>query len=260
MKSPTEDVAATRLANGSKVAVIGGGPAGSFFSFFLLEMGARAGVELHVDIYELKDYSVSGAAGCNMCGGIISESLVQLLATEGINLPSTVVQRGIDSYRLHMDVGSVTIATPLRESRIAAVHRGGGPRGTGVRRWDSFDGHLLGLAVQKGAKVSRQRVDDVVWEDGRPRVVSGTKTSEPYDLLIVAIGVNSGARKLLEKFGWGYQPPMTTKTAISEFQLGMELVQKHFGNSMHVFLLNLPRLEFAALIPKGEYVTAVLLG
>jgi hypothetical protein len=29
---------------------------------------------------------------------------------------------------------------------------------------------------------------------------------------------------------------------------------------MHVFLLNLPRLEFAALIPKGEYVTLVLLG
>jgi hypothetical protein len=29
---------------------------------------------------------------------------------------------------------------------------------------------------------------------------------------------------------------------------------------MHVFLLDIPRLEFAALIPKGEYVTMCLLG
>jgi hypothetical protein len=29
---------------------------------------------------------------------------------------------------------------------------------------------------------------------------------------------------------------------------------------MHVFLLDLPRLEFAALIPKGDFVTACLLG
>jgi hypothetical protein len=29
---------------------------------------------------------------------------------------------------------------------------------------------------------------------------------------------------------------------------------------MHVFLLNIPRLEFGALIPKGDYVTLVMLG
>ncbi len=32
------------------------------------------------------------------------------------------------------------------------------------------------------------------------------------------------------------------------------------GNSMHVFLLTIPRLEFAAIIPKGEFVTVVMLG
>jgi len=29
---------------------------------------------------------------------------------------------------------------------------------------------------------------------------------------------------------------------------------------MHVFLLDIPRLEFAAIIPKGEYATVCLLG
>ena len=77
------------LDNGSRVAVIGGGPAGSFFTYFLFEMAERIGMELAVDIYEPRDFSNAGPQGCNMCGGILSESLVQLLATEGINLPST---------------------------------------------------------------------------------------------------------------------------------------------------------------------------
>jgi hypothetical protein len=38
------------------------------------------------------------------------------------------------------------------------------------------------------------------------------------------------------------------------------LVSQYFGNSMHVFLMDIPNLEFGALIPKGHYVTLVLLG
>jgi len=55
-------------------------------------------------------------------------------------------------------------------------------------------------------------------------------------------------------------PPVTTKTYISEYYLGSETVTRHFGNSMHVFLLNLPGIKFGALIPKGVYITLVLLG
>ena len=82
----------------SSVAVIGGGPAGSFFSFFLLELAEMAGMDISVDVYDDKDFSKCGPAGCNRCGGIVSESLVQLLATEGINIPAKVMQRGIKSY------------------------------------------------------------------------------------------------------------------------------------------------------------------
>ena len=38
-----------------------------------------------------------------------SPVLVQMLAAEGVNLPPTVVQKGIDSYVLHTDTGTVTI-------------------------------------------------------------------------------------------------------------------------------------------------------
>jgi len=140
---PTPERDGLFLHHGSRVAVIGGGPAGSLFTYFLFEMAERIGTELAVDIYEPRDFTKAGPQGCNMCGGIISESLVQLLATEGINLPSTVVQRGIDSYVLHMDVGTVRIEPTHREKRIAAVHRGAGPRGVGESRWHSFDGNNL---------------------------------------------------------------------------------------------------------------------
>lgn len=249
-----------RLDDGSRVAVIGGGPAGSFFSYFVIEMAQRVGRDVRVDIYEPRDFSVPGPTGCNMCGGILSESLVQTLAAEGITLPPTVVQRGIASYVLHTDVGSVRIETPLHEKRIGAVHRGAGPRGIKEVKWGSFDGYLHKLAVTKGANVIRGRVDEFGWLEGRPQVKTRDGSPKDYDLLVVAIGVNSTALKLCQELGLGYHPPRTTRTAIREYSLGGDTIGMSLGSSMHVFLLNLPRLEFAAMIPKGDYVTLCLLG
>ena len=248
------------LDDGSRVAVIGGGPAGTFFTYFLFEMAERIGMELAVDIYEPRDFTKAGPQGCNMCGGIISESLVQLLATEGINLPSSVVQRGIDSYVLHMDVGTVRIEPTHREKRIAAVHRSAGPRGVVESRWHSFDAHLLELAKGRGAQVHHERVEGIDRDGGKPRITTKKGTSAGYDLLVGAVGVNTGALKIFEEMGAGYRAPGTTKTYICELFLGERTIKTYFGNSMHMFLLNLPRLEFAALIPKGDYVTMVMLG
>ncbi|MHC4413955.1 MAG: hypothetical protein ACYS0G_01595 [Planctomycetota bacterium] len=248
------------LEDGSRVAVIGSGPAGSMFTYFLLEMAGRIGLDLAVDIFDPKDFSKPGPLGCNMCGGIVSETLVQNLAAEGINLPPGVVQRGIDSYVLHMDVGNVRIETPLHEKRIGAVHRGPGPRDVKEQKWESFDGHLQKLALDRGAKLVRSRVDEVTINGGRPQLKSPDGSAEIYDLLAVAIGVNSPALKLFQGLDLGYEAPQATKTFICECFLGGEVISRTLGNSMHVFLLNIPRLEFAALIPKGDYVSFCLLG
>ncbi|MGI9101000.1 MAG: NAD(P)/FAD-dependent oxidoreductase [Terriglobales bacterium] len=251
---------ALKLAPGSRVAVIGGGPAGSFFSYFLLDMARTMGLELQVDIYEPRDFRTQGPGGCNMCGGIVSESLVQNLATEGIQLSDTV-QRSIDSYFLHMDVGNVRIRTPQSEHRIASVHRGGGPRG-GLRiEGGGLDGYLLDLAVKKGARHIRERVDSFSWdEERRPRIKPQTGNEQTYDVACVAAGVNSSVLKLFEAAGIPYKAPPATKTYICEFCFGREMITRELGTSMHVFLLNIPRLEFAALVPKGDYVTLCLLG
>ncbi|MHC4449206.1 MAG: NAD(P)/FAD-dependent oxidoreductase [Planctomycetota bacterium] len=249
-----------RLENGSRVAVLGGGPAGSFFAYFALEMAGRLGLEIEVDIYEPRDFSRPAPHGCNMCGGIISESLVQHLATEGINLPPTVVQRGIESYELHTDMGQVRIDTPMHEMRIGSVYRGSGPRDIKQMRWESFDSFLQQLACEKGARRIAKRVGAVRIADGRPELETHGGEINRYDLLAVASGINAGAGKLFEGLDFGYEPPATTKTYIREYFFGEETIAQTLGSAMHVFLLNLPRLEFAALIPKGDYVSVCLLG
>lgn len=249
-----------QLDDGARVGVIGGGPAGSFFSIFVLDMAHRMGIDIQVDIYEPRDYTKPGPIGCNMCGGIISESLVQNLAAEGINLPTSIVQRGIDSYMLHMDVGDVQIDTPLLEKRIGAVYRGPGPRDIKEIKWGSFDGYLLDLAIQRGANVIHQRVDEILWTNNRPEIKVRKGDPVAYDLATVAIGVNAAARKLFNNLEIEYEIPKTTKTFIQEYYLGEEKIAEILGSSMHVFLLDIPRLEFAAIIPKGDYVSLCLLG
>jgi flavin-dependent dehydrogenase len=257
--SGPQDPAMT-LQDGSRVAVIGSGPAGSLFSYYALEMAARIGLDIEIDIYEPRLFPKPGPVGCNMCGGIISETLVQNLAMDGVRLPSDVVQRGIDSYVMHMDVGSVRIATPSEEMRIGAVHRGGGPRDVTETKWESFDHHLQKLALDRGAKVIQTRVEEVTREDGRPTLHAKDGAAQSYDLVVIAVGVNSSILKTFEGLGIGYERPKLTKTLIREYYLGDEVISEHLGSSMHVFLLDIPRLEFAALIPKGDYVTMCLLG
>jgi flavin-dependent dehydrogenase len=242
--------------------VIGGGPAGSFVSYFLNDMAGARGIDINVDIYEPRDFTTVGPAGCNHCGGIISESLVRTMAADGITIPSTVVQESINSYVLHMDVGNVRIDAPDSEKIIASVYRGVGPRGMTepVTGNTSFDGFLQKLAVEKGSILHADRVDDIIIENGLPVLQTRSGTSEPYDLVVAAVGVNSSALGIFRRLDFGYRPPESTSTYISELPLGRDLVKKHLGSSMHVFFLNLPGLDFAALIPKGEFATVVLLG
>lgn len=255
-----ENLSDLTLKEGTKVGVIGGGPSGSLFSYFLIELARRVGININVDIYEMQDFSNFGPLGCNYCGGIVSESLVQILSSEGITIPENVVQRGIDSYMLHMDVGSAKIETPLQEKRIAAMYRGGGPRGSTKMEWGSFDGFLLNLTKKKGSNIIYEKVESIEFNQGRPFVTTKHGKSKEYDLIVGAVGVNTPSLKLFENLDIEFKPPETTRAFISEFNLERKVVLKYFGNAMHVFLLNIPGLEFAAIIPKGDYVTLVMLG
>ena len=248
------------LGDGSRIAVIGGGPAGSFFSYFLLKNAEAIDLDLKIDIFEPRSFGNCGPAGCNHCGGIVSESLVQILAAEGINLPAKVVQRGIDAYVVHMDVGSVSLASPSGEQRIAALYRGNGPRDGCESDWESFDGHLQDLAVGRGARVVRKLIVDSAWEEKTPVLRFADGEEAAYDLVAVATGVNSNFLGQLKNFPWRFERPKTTRAYVCEFRAGVDGIQDILGDAVHVFLLDIPRLEFAAIIPKGEFATVVMVG
>ena len=248
------------LQDGSRIAVVGGGPASSFFSYFLLKMAETIDLDVEVDIFEPRSFKYCGPAGCNHCGGIVSESLVQILAAEGIVLPDSVVQRGIESYVVHMDVGDVAIQSPVHEMRIAALYRGNGPRDGGNAPLESFDGYMQGMAVEQGAQVVRQLVTGFEWEGGYPHLQFADHSTARYDLVAVATGVNSKIIGMLDDHPQGFEPPKTTRAYICEFRSTEEEMLRMLGTAVHVFLLDIPRFEFAAIIPKGPFATVVMVG
>jgi len=248
------------LDDNAKIAVIGGGPSGSLFSYFALKMAKMVDKNIDVTIFEPKAFTKDGPIGCNRCGGVISEHLVQTLAVEGINIPPEVVQRGIDSYVLHTQRGDVSIKSPAAEKRIATVYRGGGPKGIKEKDRESFDNFLLQCALQEGATHSPLRIDGIKNND-KPVVTSGGNDIMEADLVVGAFGVNSTTWKVFEGLGMGYKKPETTAAFITELEMGREAVSQNFGSSIHFFLIPKPEnIKFAALIPKGNYVTLCILG
>lgn len=248
------------LNDGSNIAVLGGGPTGSFFSIFALKMAKMIGKEINVTVFEPKDFTKDGPGGCNRCGGIISELLVQTLAVEGINLPDSVVRKGINSYRLHTTYGSVFISTPAFEKTIATVYRGGGPKGRAGEVKESFDKFLLSQAILEGAIHKQMRVDSIELRNRKPVLFSKKSEVMEADLVVGAFGVNSTAGRMFEELGFGYKEPPTVIAAIAEIHIGKEKIAEHFGNSIHLFLLPDKGIKFAAMIPKGDYVTLCILG
>ncbi len=248
------------LRDGSAIAVIGGGPAGSFFSYYALEYARRFDLDIRLDIYEAKDFTKIGSSGCNHCGGIISESLVQQLATDGVVIPSDIIQRGINTYTMHTEQGTRVIHTPTDEHRIASVFRGCGPKGCLDKSQRGFDNYLLNLCEKSGARIIRKKVTSLERLEDGIRVGCTKSEPEEYDLVVGAVGLSTKTLDLFQEVCPSYTQPGITRTYISEFFMKPSDIDESFGSSMHVFLLDLPQITFGALIPKENYVTLVLLG
>jgi flavin-dependent dehydrogenase len=248
------------LGDGANIAVIGGGPSGSFFSIFALKMARMLGQELNVTIFEPRDFTKTGPGGCNRCGGIISELLVQTLAIEGINLPDTVVRKGINSYKLHTEHGSVFINTPSFDKTIATVSRGGGPMGIVDGEKESFDQFLLSAAEKEGAVRKPLLINHIEYRNGMPVLFSQKQEVMEADVVVGAFGVNSATAKLVEGMDFGYREPPLITAAIAELGMDPGTITERFGNSIHLFLIPDQGIKFAAMIPKGAYVTLCVLG
>lgn len=239
------------LSNGSRVVIVGGGPAGSFSAIHLLRYAAEAGLSLEVIIIEARDFNQPGPGGCNKCAGILSPSLIRNLERLSLSIPPELILSELDTYVLHLNHQVAPIQEPTIGQHALSVYRGSGPRLGAPPRAHSFDGWLLGLAVERGASLRRSRVKAIL-PGARPTVVTHREEISA-DLVIVATGVNN--RMPLHR-AWGYRPPATETMAQDEVPLPSGFAD----GSVHIYFDSPPGLIFGGLIPKGRYANISLLG
>ncbi len=249
------------LVTGSRVAVVGGGPAGSLFTLYLLRYAEERGFRPDVTIYQDRDFALLGPGGCKGCAGILSTALLRNLAELGLTVPDEVVRGHIEQYAVHSPHTTISINNPEEGATIVSVYRGGGPRDSNFGGRVDFDGWLLDEAVRRGASLERQRVTTINLEAG-PRIKVGGETLE-YDLVVLAGGVNQ--RRLTVTGGHGvtgghrYRRPQTSTMAQAELYAGEDDVRERLGNTAHAFLIPHSDIIFGTLVPKGPFINVSVL-
>ena len=255
------------LRDGSRIAIIGGGPAGAFFAHFAQKYAEEAGINTTVTIFDGKNFLEKGPKGCNLCAGVISESLDQKLKNEGIFLPEKRIINRLDGYCLHAEDQTIDLShTDNETGRISTVFRGNGPRFSSFPDVISFDDFIMEWAVDMGTKIIPHQVLDIVIPENAadPLTISyGQKDApESYtaDLVVCAFGVNTQLLTKIQNLGFAYTPPKTQVTYQAEFLLGDEHISQHFGNVIHVYMPKSKNIKYATIIPKGNYITITLIG
>ncbi|GAB4334401.1 MAG: hypothetical protein Kow0099_06430 [Candidatus Abyssubacteria bacterium] len=244
-----------RLDKKATIAIIGGGPAGSFFAHFMLTRGRRAGIDPDITIYDRKSFLDYGPKGCNMCAGALGHHLVEHLRREHIPLPVNVIRQEIEGYVLHVHGRKAYLRQDERP--IYTVFRGNSPSPSqGITSFDQF---LLDHAVSQGARFVQEKVVRVDWPERpeqRARLFSQTGELEA-DLVVGAFGVNTSLR---HRFMKDYVPPQTWVACQAEIPIDPEFNRRTFGNRIHVFALGEAAIQFVALTPKANFITVTAIG
>ncbi|OHB46302.1 MAG: hypothetical protein A2099_05510 [Planctomycetes bacterium GWF2_39_10] len=256
------------LKDNSNIAIIGGGPAGSFFAHFALNYARQLGIKISVTIFEKKDFAKKGAPGCNMSAGVLSEALINKLSEQNIHLPPACIQQEIEGYFLHVPEYGIPLHYPYppHKTRIATVFRGSGPRFANRDVSNSFDHFLLEHARNVGADVVLHPAITIEIQKNPNDLikltygVGASKGEYTADLVVGAFGVNSDTSSELNKLGFGYTPPKTVRTCIMDIYPTRTINDALYGNNIYVFSLGLKFIKFAAFIPKGEFLTICLVG
>ncbi len=236
---------------GKTVAVIGGGPAGSFCAYLL----ARKGVK--VDIFEPRPYIMPNKLQhCTGCAGWLQKDSLNLLSSKGLELPPNVIQAQIDRAVVYLPEGEITGL----KIEGTTIYRGFGPiNQTGYT--SSLDAYLLENAVRAGAVHHQAKVIKINIRSRDVEIV--TEKDEQYvaDIAIGAFGHNP---KLMEAITYPknctpLDMPFIQKASVREYFLGKENVEKLLGKGVYIFADPTPSIWFAAIVPKREYFSVVLM-
>lgn len=260
------------LQAGDRVAVIGGGASGSFFVSSLLKYARERGIDnLEIKIFDPgfsieKKKAVSltpetiAQKKCNLCAGVISETLIDELRKDGIFIPEKVIQRRIDGYHFDTDAGSIILKNP--GTTIYAVYRGT-PRGSHDEALVSFDQFMLN-SVCRNEEV--EYISDFVsaialgTQDHRPLVYHGEDIYEA-DLVVGACGINSRLTEVFRELGFGYMRPKTLNARQSEIPFPEDYIKETYKDMIYLLPnVHIPGIKIVALTPKKEFLTLTVIG
>ena len=243
------------------VAILGGGPAGAFCAIWLARLAREGGSELGIRVFDYKSFEKPGPAGCNMCAGIIPDSLIRNMSALGLHLPEHVIQQRIEGYVLQTRSGSVDIPTPAGTS-VCATFRGPGPLGMYPAAQEGFDWFLLGEAERRGAEHISTLVTDVRLpeSDRAPfQILCRDGSAYEADVVVGAFGVNSNLASVFERLGIGYRAPRTLRARQAEMPLEPDFIRDHLRNRVLIFAMGWPGVRFAAVTPKRQHVTVTII-
>ena len=244
------------------MAILGGGPAGSFCAIWLSALSAQHDRRFEITLFDHKSFEQPGPAGCNMCAGIIPDSLVRNMRRFGIELPEHIIQRRIAGYCLETRGGSVDIPTPPGVE-LYSTFRGPGPLGMYPSAREGFDYFLLHEAGKRGVAYLNTLVTDVVLS-GSPHepcyIICRDGSVREADIVVGAFGVNSNLVRVFERLGFGYRAPQVARAFQAEIPVDPDFIKRGMRDRVFIFALGSPRLEFAAITPKREHVTVTLIG
>jgi flavin-dependent dehydrogenase len=244
-------MAGLHLADGNRICIVGGGPAGCFAALHLLWLARQQGRRLEVLIFEPRNFTQPGPVACNRCAGILSSRLIRGMEQLGLSLPTEVIQAEVRAYAACVDNHMLQIERPDPRRQIVSVYRSGGPRLLVGEPLAGFDSYLLDQACDRGARHMPIRVSQITWED-RP-ILHTAQGDYVADLLVLATGVNSRPPLAPE---FGYQPPKTMTMAQDEILRPPAWPD----DQVRIFFKQPPGLLFGAFIPKGQYLSVSLLG
>ncbi len=252
------------LRNGDRIAVIGAGPAGTFFAYLAQEAAHRAHLDVSITIFDGKPFEQPGPPGCNMCAGVISETLSEKLHDIGLKLPPNRVQMEVEKYNLSTPFHSISLYKRRRRFPIYTVFRGNGPRDLSSGENVSFDDWLLDQCRSKGIGVIPQMVRDIVLPIDRrdPIRLTYGRHEDFYEahLVVTACGLNTRFLEKLAGLGFGYRPPRMVYACQAEISIPVDFLRDKNIAGITTFALEKGNIRFAAFTPKQQHLTLTIVG
>lgn len=263
----------------NRFAVVGGGPAGSFFAIYLLREARRLKQDVEVVIVEKKSASELAAhqwwsKGCNFGAGGISPRLSAILDKARLTIPPEIIRGEINRIWIHGMWKNIPVKVP-NQMKMYSVFRGSLPSKIREKQ-RGLDAVLLGKAIGEGAKYLQGEVTEIDYAgSGMPALTikldSGEAVSMPASFVAVAAGVNARTGKdyaenllirSIQKANPEFAPAKIRKTIIFEIRVPREILEKNLKNETYFIEYGSKelRLEHIALVPKGDYLTVSVIG